>query len=58
MTYLTGILVLSGIFFGIAFVASIIIALLVTFIFGEEYDLEYDRNGRDKNSRKQESSRW
>lgn len=58
MTYLTGILVLSGIFFGIAFVASLVLGLLVSLFFGEDYDMEHDRDGRDKNGRKQELGKW
>jgi hypothetical protein len=57
MTYLTGILLLSGILIGIALVATIFIGFFVAF-FGDDYDMEYDRNGRNKNSRGQESSRW
>lgn len=58
MTYLTGILVLAGMFFGIAFVASLVLGLLVSLFFGEDYDMEYDRDGRNKNSRGQEFNRW
>jgi hypothetical protein len=57
MTYFTGILVLAGIFFGIALVASLCIAFFVVY-FGEDYDMEHDRDGRIASSRKQESSRW
>lgn len=57
MTYLTGILVLSGIFFGIALVSSIAIGFIVL-IFGENYDMEHDRDGRNKDSRGKETSKW
>jgi hypothetical protein len=57
MTYLTGILLLSGILIGIALVAAICIGFFIAF-FGDDYDMEYDRDGRNKNSRGQESTRW
>jgi hypothetical protein len=57
MTYLTGILVLAGMFLGIALVAAISIGFFIAY-FGDDYDMEHDRNGRNKNSREQESTRW
>lgn len=57
MTYLTGILVLAGIFFGIALVASICIGIFVKY-FGEEYDMEHDRDGRNQNGRTEKLGRW
>jgi hypothetical protein len=57
MTYLTGILLLSGILIGIALVASICIGFFIAF-FGDDYDMEYDRDGRNKNGRTKELGRW
>ena len=57
MTYLMGILLLAGIFFGIALIASVAMTFLIVF-FGDDYDMEYDRDGRNKNSREQKSTRW
>ena len=57
MTYLTGILFLAGILFGIALVATIFLGIFVTY-FGEDYDMEHDRDGRNKDSRRKELGRW
>ena len=51
------ILMLSGACFGIAFVAAVIMGILINY-FGEDYDMEHDRDGRNKNSREQKNSRW
>lgn len=57
MEYLMFILMLSGACFGIAFVAAVIMGILINY-FGEDYDMEHDRDGRNKNSREQKNSRW